>query len=333
VGNHDLPSTLSRASSLDIYATLGVPNVLVADSYTLYTVDTASGPTVVGTAPYPMRAQLLADDDAPGQTGSASIAEAEMLMQTMLQRELARLASEAQATQPADAPRVLAGHFSVTGATFSSERSVMVGRDTLVLLSELDTPAWDYVALGHIHRHQNLTAGRKGAPPVVYSGSLERIDFGEEGDGKGFCWVELARGQTRYSFVPVRSRPFATLRIDVRGNPDPMAKIAKAIRDSALEDAVVRLIIQATEDQKVPDRPIYDALREARVSVVASVRKEIERANRSRLGGSPEGMTPMQLLERFFVAKNIPAERAAQLLARAEALLAEDAMVPEGAEH
>jgi hypothetical protein len=44
-------------------------------------------------------------------------------------------------------------------------------------------------------------------------------------------------------------------------------------------------------------------------------------------------MTPMQLLERFFVAKNIPAERAAQLLARAEALLAEDAMVPEGAEH
>ncbi len=48
--------------------------------------------------------------------------------------------------------------------------------------------------MGHIHKHQNLTRDREEAPPVIYSGSMERIDFGEEGDPKGFCWVELDRG-------------------------------------------------------------------------------------------------------------------------------------------
>src|SRR5205823_2381761 len=119
-------------------------------------------------------------------------------------------------------PRVLTGHFTVMGSVPGSERNVMVGRDFAIPLGELSDPVWDYVALGHVHKHQNLTAGHRGMPPVVYSGSMERIDFGEEADEKGFCWVELERGTTSWQFVPVRARPFVTLSIDVRKSDNPM---------------------------------------------------------------------------------------------------------------
>src|ERR1700736_2571631 len=36
VGNHDLPTTLARASSIEIYDTLAVPNVLVGGDYELH---------------------------------------------------------------------------------------------------------------------------------------------------------------------------------------------------------------------------------------------------------------------------------------------------------
>ena len=34
-----------------------------------------------------------------------------------------------------------------------------------------------YVALGHIHKAQDLNEGAQ--PPVIYPGSIERVDFGE----------------------------------------------------------------------------------------------------------------------------------------------------------
>ena len=100
----------------------------------------------------------------------------------------------------------------------------MLGRDVQVLPSALADERWDYVALGHIHKHQDLSAGRKGVPPVVYSGSLERIDFGEENDPKGFCWVELERKQTHWKFHRVNARPFVTIRADLRAERRPDAR-------------------------------------------------------------------------------------------------------------
>jgi exonuclease SbcD len=40
------------------------------------------------------------------------------------------------------------------------------------------TKSSTYVALGHVHKFQDLNKGQQ--PPVVYSGSMDRINFGEE---------------------------------------------------------------------------------------------------------------------------------------------------------
>jgi exonuclease SbcD len=223
-----------------------------------------------------------------------------------------------------DIPTVLTGHFSTSGAVWGSERSVMLGRDVVVSKSVLADPAFDYVAMGHIHKHQNLTQGETGVPPVVYAGSLERIDFGEENQPKGFCWVELARRATDWEFVPVQARRFVTIRVDLRETEhnDPTQMVLEAIARHDIEDAVVRLIAQTRPEieARLQDKEIDAALEPA--NYVAAFVKETEHPERIRLGGdSPETLTPMQLLERYLESRNTSPERTKTLLHYAEEIL------------
>ena len=67
----------------------------------------------------------------------------------------------------------------------------------MLMPSQLAIQPFDYVALGHLHRHQNLN--ESGYPAVVYSGSIERIDFGERKEEKGFCLVSIPeKGKANY---------------------------------------------------------------------------------------------------------------------------------------
>jgi exonuclease SbcD len=214
-------------------------------------------------------------------------------------------------------PSVLAAHLSVSSATYGSERSVMIGRDAVVLKSALDDPAWDYVALGHVHKHQSLNGDNH--PPIVYAGSLERIDFGEEGDPKGFCWVQLARGKTSWEFIEVDARPFATVRADVRQSDEPLAALAREIDKHDLRGAVVRLILRLRADQEpmLRDSELRALLSDA--YTIGGINREVERKARVRLGDqAPEEMTDRELLAKYLEVKDTPPERVKTLLEHAE---------------
>ncbi|MGQ9888119.1 MAG: metallophosphoesterase family protein [Aggregatilineales bacterium] len=316
LGNHDMQPSREKASSLEIYSTLAVPNVWIADSYEVRRLETQRGPAVVGSAPYPFRSRLLEDEKTAGIT----IADTDALLTETLTAVLDALAAEADAHGPI--PRLLAGHFSVSGALLGSERGIMLGRDVQVALSAVADPRWDYVALGHIHKYQNLTRGRTDVPPVVYSGSMERIHFGEEGDAKGFCWVELARGAAAWRFVPVKARPLVTLRADLRQSADPTRALLQDIRSRDLKGVIVRVIVQlsAENESQLNESAVRDALRAAGINYLASLQKDVERANRVRLGISPEGLTAEELLERYLLSRDVPAERRAELLALARSI-------------
>jgi exonuclease SbcD len=315
VGNHDLPLTELKASSIEIYDTLAVPNIWVAAKYETKIVETKRGSVVVATAPYPIRSRIIENEVASGMT----ITEIDKLLEQKLMYTIESLAEEADAQ---DMPRILTGHFSVSGAVWGSERGIMLGRDVQVMPSVLADSRWDYVALGHIHKHQNLTATRDGAPPVVYSGSIERIDFGEEGDTKGFCWAEVKRGETKWRFVPMKARPFVTLGLDLRESDNPTQEAVDLVDEHHLEGAVVRMILDLTPETeaRLNEGIVRDALKRAGVSYIAAIRKEVEQPARARLGGSPEGLTDMQLLERYLISKQISPERQEQLMREAEAI-------------
>ena len=258
-----------------------------------------------------MRNRLLAQEQHRGK----SVEELDQALRRAVATLVEDLARQAAGHKM---PRVLSGHFSVAEAKLGSERSVMLGRDVAVYNSALSEPCWDYVALGHIHKHQDVNAGAY--PGVVYSGSLERIDFGEEKEPKGFCWVKLARGETEWSFVSVDARPFLTIGVDVRKRDDPTAAVVRAIEKHEIEGVVVRLMLQLKAEQ-VP------ALRDAEIGAALdyaysyTVAREVEHEARTRIGGlAAETLTPSELLERYFVDKGYEPDRVQPLLAAANGI-------------
>jgi len=316
VGNHDVPPNHLRASSIEIYDTLDVENIHVANDYETIILDTARGKVAVAAAPYPMRSWLLDGKTTSGK----SIQEVDYDLQDAVAEHIDQLAEQ---VEELDMPRILTGHFTVSGATVGSERSIMLGRDISVSMSSVADPRWDYVALGHIHKHQNLTRDRIDVPPVVYSGSLERIDFGEETDKKGFCWIELERGATRWEFVEVGARPMVTLRADCVREANPTRKVIGLIQQHNLEDAIVRLIVTLSPetDASLNDMAVWHSLRQAGVFHVAGIRREIERADRVRMMTNAEELTHEELLNQYLISREYPPERRDALLQAAQEIM------------
>ena len=180
VGNHDLPNAVSRATAVEIFRTLQVPNLYIGDTLQNYLVPTPSGPIQILAVPWPRRGGLLSRDESRGLTIEEIRQELENRLTIAIQDRLSQL-------NP-DIPAILTGHLTVNGATVGTERSMMLGQDHILLASTLHQPQLEYVALGHIHKHQIL---RDEPPMIVYSGSLQRVDFTEELDEKGFCLIDL----------------------------------------------------------------------------------------------------------------------------------------------
>ncbi len=320
-GNHDIPAVDGRATALDIFGTLGVPNVTIGARPGVHAVATPSGPIQVLALPWARRSALLARDEARGMSPED--------INELIGRRLADLVAECAAGLDPAVPAVVAGHLSVAEAVTSSEQSMMLGRDYVLRRSSLALPQFEYVALGHIHRHQVL--GER--PLVVYSGALQRVDFGEEGEEKGFCVVELDPDRpqggrmTSFEFVPVAARRLLTICATVRdGDPDPTQAALREIARHDLAGAVVRLRVSvgAEDEPRLEDARLREALGGAHYLV--SISREIRHgASRTRLGEEYNASVgPQRVLEMYLEASGVPAERAAVLTEYAASLIAED---------
>ncbi|AKG23623.1 nuclease [Calothrix sp. 336/3] len=239
VGNHDQHSQGQGGASLCIYRTLGVPGVVVGDTLTTHLISTKSGVVQVMTLPWLTRSTLMTRQDTEG----LSMTEVNQLLterlQVVMEAETRRL--------DGNIPTILLAHLMADNASLGAERFLAVGKGFTLPLSLLTRPCFDYVALGHVHRHQNLNKGNH--PPVVYPGSIERVDFSEEKEDKGYVMLELERGKVEWEFCPLPVRSFRTIEVDVSKSESPQADVIKAIAKYEITDAVVRLIYKLRSEQ------------------------------------------------------------------------------------
>jgi DNA repair protein SbcD/Mre11 len=84
------------------------------------------------------------------------------------------------------APSILSAHVHVHGSAIGPSLFRLTEQEDVVIEGSELPQQFDYVALGHIHKPQSL-----GAPNVRYSGSIERMDLGEQADQKGCVLVEV----------------------------------------------------------------------------------------------------------------------------------------------
>jgi exonuclease SbcD len=297
VGNHDLPAASGRANSLDIFETLGVPNVTVGRQPRVYRIETKAGPIQIAALPWLRRSALLATH----QGRSLSADEARRAIQELA----AEAIKNAAATLEPGIPAVLAGHVSVEGATYGSERSVLVGEDIVLPRSSIAHPAFAYVALGHIHKHQVLGDD----PPVVYPGSIERVDFGEERDPKGFMLVEIENNKATFEMRSLPARRFVTIRSRPR-SALPTEEVIQDVEKADPANTIARLIVEAEPetDARIDYAAVRRALKEA--YAVAGLRREVTRTDRRTTSAQGvEALTVPEALDLYLKTREVTPER------------------------
>jgi len=244
VGNHDISPAVGRAHALAEFSTLNVPHVKILDKPGFFSADDLEDISSennnlnlqVIALPWMSRSEISAHLDLPTR-------DPNVLYQEYFQHLKTKLDSWLNQADP-EKPTLLTAHASVEGAVYGGERSVSLGSDPVLPLELLTDPRIDYVALGHIHKPQDLNKDQQ--PPVIYPGSIERVDFGEAKDEKFYILADLEPGQTNIEWKPLQNiRKFLDLDLELKSRDKINEQIMDAMPDQRdLEDAIVRLVLE-----------------------------------------------------------------------------------------
>ena len=204
-------------------------------------------------------------------------------------------------------PTVLTAHCSVQGAVYGGERTVMLGGDLVLSGSLVKDPRLDYVALGHIHKQQNLNENAH--PPVIYPCSIERVDFGEAHDDKYFVVAHVSRGKTEVEWRKLQHvRRFIdrSLHLQNQNNVTDQLRQSLPVADE-LKDAIVRLVLEYPRDWEA----LIDeaALREITAeSFEFHLVKRPQVEGRIRIPGDQAvgSLGPLELLDLYWKASHTP---------------------------
>lgn len=234
VGNHDNPLSFGKAHSLDIFKLLPVEGFHVFSKPEILKLETKSGPVQFVGVPWPNRHNISMKKYFYARTAL----ELTQHISDSLAQIITDLANKLDPTLPA----VLTGHLTVASGIFSgSEKRAIYGHDPVLMPSQLAIKPFDYVGLGHLHRFQNLN--KDGETPVIYSGSIDRIDFGERKEDKGFCVVTIhSKEKTEYEFIKIPTRPFIQIEVTLQEGEEQTHQLLEAIKKYDLTDAIVKIL-------------------------------------------------------------------------------------------
>src|SRR3989344_2783017 len=319
VGNHDTPNASGKANTLDIYSALEIDNVFVSRKPELLNISTKSGNLQIVTLPW------LHKDDYK-KVGD----------------QLKNLYDKIKS----DSPAIILSHVEVEGASFGSEKGMAIANDVTVPLPLIQDKRLNYVALGHIHKHQVLSKN----PLVVYAGSPHRIDFGEEKEDKGIILVEINSSLrdhemakqsqkkiatspsaprndsfiTSYQFLSTNARQFFSININLKAeDKNPTKTILDEIGKHEVTEKVVRVTINipADLDKEIEMDKIKKALSTAHY--IAGISRNVERRERVKLDGQEEveRLTPIEALNKYCEVKRYTPEKKKELEKYAAQLL------------
>ena len=183
-GNHDSAFRIDGVSRLlshvGVHA-LGRPRK--ANQGGVIQLDTPSGKLSVAAMPFASERRLLKAED---------LWDKDDLEQRQHYKQLvAYLFDNLASNFREDSVNVVMAHLTLDGALRAYSEVDYYTRDTYSLAGQTLPPEAQYIALGHIHKPQQVS----NAAPTYYSGSLIQVDFGEAGEDKGFNLVTVEPGR------------------------------------------------------------------------------------------------------------------------------------------
>ena len=314
LGNHDYPSAGGKASAVEIFPALDIEGVIIVRKPGLHTLDTENGQVQIACLPWAGRSGLVSKDEYK----SLSTQEIQIEIEKRLIAIIRDLASKTDNSNPA----IFLGHLSVRNAKLSgTERDTITISDPIVPVSELNNGAFNYVALGHIHRFQNLN--KDDFPPIVYSGSIERIDFTEEKEKKGFVIGEIVESEEgwkcEYEFIETPARKFLTIEID-GSDLESDLNLEKRFKKEDIADAVVRVRFKVLNPgEKIDEKRIKSLFESAQTLKIEKIFEKPEKIMRHP--GLSKTMGLMEALDKYIETKPELKDIADEMKSYAEKLI------------
>ena len=297
VGNHDLSPAAGRAHAIQEFDTLQVPYVKVLQKPEFLSPNELwDVPVQIIAMPWISRSGLMASMES----SAADVKELFSNIESRISELVETWIEEADKSLPL----ILTAHASVEGATFGGERLVMLGSDLVLPTGLVKDTRLDYVAMGHIHKPQDVNEGHH--PPVIYPGSIERVDFGEAKDDKFFVVAEVTRGATKVDWKKIQgTRPFIERRA-VIGSSENVTGFLKSQLPKDMSGAVVKLVVEYPRElDTLIDEPALRKFAEDAFEFHLVKRPQIESRVRIPEGQVVSSMSPLDLLGQYFDAAKV----------------------------
>lgn len=309
IGNHDVSPSIGRAHALHEFKTLDVPYVYVMDKPEfLSPAQLWNLPLQVVAIPWITRSALMAN------TGETDAGEAYLQIEERIGELLQGWLAE---KYDPSMPLILVAHASIEGAKFGGERLVMLGNDLVLSGSLVKNKKFSYVALGHIHKPQDVNDGEQ--PPVIYPGSIERVDFGEAKEDRFFVIAQIEAGQdTRVEWRKLETRKFIDRWIKLETQEDVNGQIRSALPDPReMSGAALRLIVEYPREwDTLIDEPALRKYAEDAFEFHFVKRPQTEARARLPEGQAVGSLDPLDLLDLHFKAAKVKDAEALKDLAR-----------------
>jgi exonuclease SbcD len=317
IGNHDISPSIGRAHALHEFKTLEVPFVKVLDKPCLLKSDELWGlPIQIIAMPWITRSGLMA------VTGEMDATEAFSRIEGNIGDLIEGWLEEADPSLPI----ILTAHASIEGAKFGGERLVMLGNDLVLSGSLVRNKKFSYVAMGHIHKPQDVNEGYQ--PPVIYPGSIERVDFGEAKEDRFFVIADIEKGKdTQVNWVELKGvRKFIDRRTVLRSNENVTDALKDALPSSQeMFEAIVRLSVEYPREwDTLIDETALRKYTENTFEFHLVKRPQSEARVRIAEGQVVSSLSPLELLAQYFDASK--AKDIDELQKLAQKIISEDTL-------
>jgi len=309
IGNHDISPAIGRAHAIQEFDTLQVPFVRVLDKPEfLRPADLWDLPVQVIAMPWIARSGLMAS------VGESDAGEAFARIEENIGELIEGWIAEADESLPI----ILTAHASIEGAKFGGERLVMLGNDLVLSGSLVKNKKFSYVAMGHIHKPQDVNEGQQ--PPVIYPGSIERVDFGEAKEDRFFVTVHIEKGQdTQVEWRKLTGvRPFIERRTALQSSENVTDFLKSALpKSKEMDGAVVKLVVEYPRElDTLIDEPALRKYAEKAFEFHLVKRPQTEARIRLPNDQAVSSLSPLDLLDIYWRASKIENADALQSLAR-----------------
>lgn len=241
----------------------------------------------------------------------------------MFSQELCKIILALKASCNQEYPSILMGHYTITGANMESGQvAFLTQADPVIPVDVLDSASFDLVAFGHIHRPQRIPGST-----AYYCGAIDELNFGDEGQKRGFYIHELSTNE--HEFVETPYRVYKTVEMDpddiTNFNSGYLAEIQNKLKSENVENKVVRIRYTCTEEA---EKALNKALLEKQVYLagaffVDSILMAAPVSTTVASAAFQEKNTPEENVRKYLCEKGIATATANEILDTAKPIIAQ----------